>query len=192
MCVKISRCGRTHGIRERAERRAGELLSEMKVRGERQKPGDNPRGVNSNDQLPLTPTLSDFGITGLVTAAPVLGTPAIGQRHACSCCNGAGVVPLPLDGAELLATIVRDYGSDYFTTNELMLHADIIDGPLRPLLAGYSARTIGKALAKLDGKAIDGRRLERLAMERNRVGLWRVACRFEQTDQVPSNPTATG
>ncbi len=46
-------------IRLRAEIRAGELLAEMIERKERQKPGDNPRGVNSNTALPLPPTLAD-------------------------------------------------------------------------------------------------------------------------------------
>jgi hypothetical protein len=52
-------------IRIRAERRAGELLREMKARGERQKRGDNPLGVNSRETRLLnpTPTLSDLGIT---------------------------------------------------------------------------------------------------------------------------------
>ena len=48
-------------IRMRAEIRAGELLAEMKMRGERQKPGDNPRGVNSSRPLPLK--LTDIGVT---------------------------------------------------------------------------------------------------------------------------------
>ena len=47
-------------IRMRAEIRAGELLAEMKERGERQ--GDNPRGVNSSRLQPLTPTLSALGV----------------------------------------------------------------------------------------------------------------------------------
>ena len=45
----------------RAEIRAGELLAEMKMRGERQKPGDNPRSVNSSRPLPLK--LTDIGVT---------------------------------------------------------------------------------------------------------------------------------
>jgi N6-adenosine-specific RNA methylase IME4 len=49
-------------IRMRAERRSGELLIEMGERGERQKPGDNPRGVNSRTAQPLKPKLADLGI----------------------------------------------------------------------------------------------------------------------------------
>jgi N6-adenosine-specific RNA methylase IME4 len=47
-------------IRKRAERRAGELLAEMKTRGERQRVGDNQHGSNAA-QLP--PKLSDLGVT---------------------------------------------------------------------------------------------------------------------------------
>jgi hypothetical protein len=36
------------GLRLRAERMAGELLAEMKAKGERQKAGDNPQGRNRN------------------------------------------------------------------------------------------------------------------------------------------------
>lgn len=52
-------------IRIRAERRAGELLREMKKLGQRQKPGDNPRGINSRATRLLNdaPTLDDLGIT---------------------------------------------------------------------------------------------------------------------------------
>lgn len=50
-------------IRLRAERRCGELLKESKDNGTRQKPGDNPRGVNSRIDRPLTPTLADLGIS---------------------------------------------------------------------------------------------------------------------------------
>ena len=49
-------------IRMRAERRAGELLSEMAERGERQRPGDNPQGRNSRGSRPLAPKLADLGI----------------------------------------------------------------------------------------------------------------------------------
>jgi hypothetical protein len=50
-------------IRMRAEIKAGELLAEMKERGERQKPGE-ASGGNSSTRLPLTtPTLSDLGVT---------------------------------------------------------------------------------------------------------------------------------
>ena len=45
---------------ESAERRAGELLRQMRERGERRKPGDNQHGSNGA-QLP--PKLSDLGIT---------------------------------------------------------------------------------------------------------------------------------
>jgi hypothetical protein len=56
-------------IRLRAEIRAGELLAEMKVRGERQKPGDvgTPKSRKRKDgssALPSTaPRLSDLGVT---------------------------------------------------------------------------------------------------------------------------------
>jgi hypothetical protein len=50
-------------VRMRAEIRAGELLAQMKARGERQKPGDNPRGVNSSGLQPLAPKLSDLGVS---------------------------------------------------------------------------------------------------------------------------------
>lgn len=50
-------------IRLRAEQRAGELLQAMRERGERQKPGDNPRGVNGSRAEPLPPKLSDLGVT---------------------------------------------------------------------------------------------------------------------------------
>jgi hypothetical protein len=56
-------------IRLRAEIRAGELLAEMKVRGERQKAGDKAGGANkkksnNNTALPLlVPKLSDLGVT---------------------------------------------------------------------------------------------------------------------------------
>ena len=49
-------------IRMRAERNAGELLVKMAERGERQKPGDDPRGVNSRGAQPLKPKLADLGI----------------------------------------------------------------------------------------------------------------------------------
>jgi N6-adenosine-specific RNA methylase IME4 len=51
-------------LRERAERRAGEVLQEMKEQGARQKAGDNPQGRgNGNNALPLAPKLADLGIT---------------------------------------------------------------------------------------------------------------------------------
>jgi N6-adenosine-specific RNA methylase IME4 len=50
-------------IRMRAERKAGELLIQMAERGERQKPGDDPRGVNSRTAQPLKPRLADLGVT---------------------------------------------------------------------------------------------------------------------------------
>src|SRR5262245_35886581 len=50
-------------IRLRAERRAGELLAEMKQRGERQKAGEASAG-NSRTRRPLsTPKLSDIGVS---------------------------------------------------------------------------------------------------------------------------------
>ncbi len=54
-------------VRLRAERQAGILLREMKTAGARQKPGDNPRGINGRATQPLTtqlpPKLSDLGIS---------------------------------------------------------------------------------------------------------------------------------
>jgi hypothetical protein len=50
-------------IRLRAERRAGELLKEMKEKGERQKSGENRRGIDSTAKVPSTPNLSDLGIS---------------------------------------------------------------------------------------------------------------------------------
>jgi hypothetical protein len=47
----------------RRERKAGKLLGEMAAKAERQKPGDNPQGRNSNTMLPLAPRLSDLGIS---------------------------------------------------------------------------------------------------------------------------------
>ena len=49
-------------LQMRAERRAGELLREMKERGERQKPGD-ASGGNGSKARPLPPKLSDLGVT---------------------------------------------------------------------------------------------------------------------------------
>jgi hypothetical protein len=46
-------------LRPRAERRAGELLAEMKERGERQKPGE----YKKSHAATIAPKLSDLGIT---------------------------------------------------------------------------------------------------------------------------------
>ena len=50
-------------IRIRAERRAGQLLPETAKKGLRQKPGDNPRGINSRKARPLKTKLSDYSTT---------------------------------------------------------------------------------------------------------------------------------
>lgn len=51
-------------VRMRSEIRAGELLREMKVRGERAKPGDAGGGTDSSGVRPsVNPTLSDLGVT---------------------------------------------------------------------------------------------------------------------------------
>jgi hypothetical protein len=50
--------------RKRAEIRAGELLAEMKVRGERAKPGDAGGGTDGGGVRPsVAPTLTDLGVT---------------------------------------------------------------------------------------------------------------------------------
>jgi N6-adenosine-specific RNA methylase IME4 len=50
-------------IRLRAERRAGELLAQMKARGERQKAGDQTLKRNGSVAAPLAPKLADLGVT---------------------------------------------------------------------------------------------------------------------------------
>jgi hypothetical protein len=50
-------------LKLRAEIRVGELLAEMAERGERQKPGDDRRGVDSSAARPSMPTLKDLGLT---------------------------------------------------------------------------------------------------------------------------------
>lgn len=106
---------------------------------------------------------------GLTPSRPLLGAPALGIRLLCPCCAGRGSVPLPLDGAALLRAIVRDFGLDNFTVAQLTKHADLIDGPLRPLLADYNGRQVGKAPSAIEGKAIDGMRLQNEALERGLI-----------------------
>lgn len=50
-------------IRMRAEDRAGELLAEMKVKGERISSKDTLKHSRSNSKLPREPKLSDLGVT---------------------------------------------------------------------------------------------------------------------------------
>lgn len=108
----------------------------------------------------------------ITTAPPLLGSPALGIRLPCPHCAGCGSLPPPLDGAALLRAIVRDFGTDNFTTAQLMAHARLINCPLRTLLADYSAHSVGKALSAIDGKALDGLRLQNEALERGRVTIW--------------------
>ena len=141
------------------------------ARGSTSLPRDSVRAGSS---VPIGTEVDSLAADGLLVERPVLGEPALGLRHACPCCNGAGVVPLPLDGPALLKAIARDFGTELFTTAELINHARLIDGPLRPLLEDYSPHSVGKALAALDGKACDGLLLEKMALERGRVAIWRV------------------
>ena len=51
-------------IRKRAERRVGEILAEMKAKGERSKPGDAGGGTDGVGVRPsVNPTLKDIGVT---------------------------------------------------------------------------------------------------------------------------------
>jgi hypothetical protein len=59
----ITLIARATQLRMRSERRAGELLIEMKAKGERQKAGENRRGVDSRAAQPSTPKLSDLGVS---------------------------------------------------------------------------------------------------------------------------------
>lgn len=70
--------------------------------------------------------------------------------------------------ARLLPAIAGALGSEVFTVNELLEHR-----PVRLVLDGLDARSVGRLLHRATGVPVDGYLVERVGAELHRA-LWRV------------------
>lgn len=81
-------------------------------------------------------------------------------------------------GGGILAPIAAEFGSNLFTASEVMRRAEGRVGPLRAALAAnlrsLSARGLGRALGRLQGKSCGGLTVARIGEESAGV-IWKIA-----------------
>ncbi|MBA3050043.1 MAG: hypothetical protein KKE42_08965 [Alphaproteobacteria bacterium] len=84
-------------------------------------------------------------------------------------------------GGGILAPIAAEFGSNLFTASEVMRRAEGHVGPLRAALAAnlrsLSARGLGRALGRLQGKPCGGLTVSRIGEESAGV-IWKI-CRVD-------------
>lgn len=93
----------------------------------------------------------------------------------CTHCHGSGIEPQALDPQALVAAIAREIGAETFSVHDLVNYAGLSRGALHDLLSGREPRVIGWVLRAASQRPLDGYRIERLGMERNRTALWRLS-----------------
>lgn len=80
-------------------------------------------------------------------------------------------------GGGILAPIAAEFGGNLFTASEVMRRAEGRAGPLRAALAGnlrsMSARGLGRALGRLNGKPCGGLTVSRIGEESAGV-IWKI------------------
>lgn len=89
--------------------------------------------------------------------------------------------------AELLATIAVVVGARDFTAGELWRHAEHVSAELRALFVEHgltSTRTLAKRLEHLEGRTLNGLRLEKIGADHHVGNMWRVIL------DSPSDPCA--
>ncbi|MGA7390748.1 MAG: hypothetical protein WBW99_22885 [Pseudolabrys sp.] len=103
----------------------------------------------------------------------ITSSPSSPGARPCPHCKGTGQI-IEIDPAALVNAIDDEVGYFSFTSHELIAHAAEVGGPLAEVLAGLSARKLGKLLRRIAGKSFDGLAIERIGEVRAGT-VWQVA-----------------